>query len=488
MQCNRLLDRSLLPCRVSVVILVAVFGICIYRAATQSLTIDESTTFNLYVKDAPPALFALDSYRANHHVLNSLLAWLSLGLFGFSELSLRLPALLGGLLFLVGSYRVLLLVMQSTWRLPLACLGLWLNPIVLDHLVKARGYGMALGFATVALLGLLRWLPNERRSVPQVVCVSVLLGLSVASNLVFAVWAVALVAAASFLSRTGGVRWGMRHYLAACLPGAAFASAIVAVPLSKMQNLRFGATTWRGSLGSLVDSSLHHGSEPCAEPKLFMVGMAFLSLVTLGSLVVWARGSSQRKQPAILAIRLLSASIVVACAIYVVARLFSGELRLPSGRTGLFLIVGLQLLMVALAAQRAVKGRLATALGRLLTVLLFLLVVSHVREFTLTRFRSGGHDASARAVFDRLHELHQESGTDDPLSVGIFGWFYDSTLNAYREMESATWLAPVRREKIPSQGHDFVVVADEVWHLAKEHCIVIKRYPQSQTRLVRYRR
>ena len=68
----------------------------VYRAATQSVTIDEAFTYNAFLAGPVDDLFT--KYDANHHILNSLLAKLSISLLGLSELTLRLPSLLGGLL------------------------------------------------------------------------------------------------------------------------------------------------------------------------------------------------------------------------------------------------------------------------------------------------------------------------------------------------------------------------------------------------------
>lgn len=475
--------RLLTPCWVSAAILAAVLAFATYRAVTQSLTIDESTTFNLYVKDAPHALFALDTYRANHHVLHSIAAWMSVSLFGFAEWSLRLPALLGGLVFMFASLRVLRRLVGDSWLLPLSCAAIWLNPIVLDHLVKARGYGMALGFSTLALHGLMRWRSSGEASTRKLGRVSLWIGLAVASNMVFAVWGGALLLATWFVSMCLHDRWRPIHFLVAVLPGALLAGAIVGVPLMKMQNLRYGATSWSECLRSLVDSTLHHSSESWSEGVLMALGGGVLLLLALAAIV-------NRKTLADGRLICLFA-LISACLAYAVARLFVSELRLPLHRTGLSLIVGMTFTMAAFARppvdrSSAGQGQWCT---RALTAVLLVLVFSHCSELSASRFRSGGHDASARAVFDKLHELHEESDRTRPLSVGVFGWFYDSTLNAYRHMDSAEWLLPVKREGlIPSMDHDFYVVADEVWHRARPFSEVIERYPGAQTRLVRWSR
>ena len=142
-----------LSARLTLLLLVALFVVNIYRAATQGITVDEAFTYQHFV--APPFSKVMTSYDVNHHVLNSLLAKLTTSLFGVSDLTLRMPSLLGGLIYLIAVRAIVLHVFSAGWAL--AAFGLLsLNPFVLDYLSAARGYGLALGFLLSALWFLLR--------------------------------------------------------------------------------------------------------------------------------------------------------------------------------------------------------------------------------------------------------------------------------------------------------------------------------------------
>ena len=78
---------------------VAIFAISVYRAATLALTIDEASTYVGYVHLGWNGIFH-GPFDANNHILYSILEKFSRQWFGMSELSLRLPALLGAGLFL----------------------------------------------------------------------------------------------------------------------------------------------------------------------------------------------------------------------------------------------------------------------------------------------------------------------------------------------------------------------------------------------------
>ena len=75
----------------AIALLTGVAALSVYRAATQSITVDEAHTYLAYVK--PPLRTVLSTYEANHHVLHSLLCKAATGILGASDFSLRIPAL-----------------------------------------------------------------------------------------------------------------------------------------------------------------------------------------------------------------------------------------------------------------------------------------------------------------------------------------------------------------------------------------------------------
>ena len=135
--------------QLSIFLLCAVFLLCLYRAATQSFTIDESFTFLHYVNVSFSQ--AIAEYSANNHVLQSLLMRVFRRLLGRSELVMRLPTLIGCVLYLTAVYGITSASIRNGWLRLLALAVMTLNPLVLDLLVAARGYALALGLSWWAL-------------------------------------------------------------------------------------------------------------------------------------------------------------------------------------------------------------------------------------------------------------------------------------------------------------------------------------------------
>lgn len=209
-----------MQCRVLAGIVVAfLLAASVYRAATLSISLDEATTYLSFV--APPFRQILSTYSPNNNVLYSLAAKVTTQVFGASEFSLRLPAILGGLLTLIAVIGLSRIMFAGEWTRLLFLLLVGLNPMVFDYMSQARGYSLALGFY---LLGLLTAGAKDDRF--RLALSGALLGLSVAAHLSFAIPIIAfdLIFAVAKSGRLRRVAWLV-------LPQIVVAGVITAGPL-----------------------------------------------------------------------------------------------------------------------------------------------------------------------------------------------------------------------------------------------------------------
>src|ERR1700682_4493403 len=94
-------------------VLCLVFAVSVYRAATQPVTVDEAHMYQDYIQNyGTPEYIFTRKYESGNHVLQTLMAFASVKLFGVSEFTLRLPSLLAGLLYLIGIYCLSTLAFQ----------------------------------------------------------------------------------------------------------------------------------------------------------------------------------------------------------------------------------------------------------------------------------------------------------------------------------------------------------------------------------------
>jgi hypothetical protein len=167
--------------------LFAVVWIC-HRAWVQSITVDEADTFLHWIAPGEPSHWLPHS---NNHVLNSLLIRFFVWLFGLSPMALRAPALIGGALYIAASYRLCNLVARAEFLRVALFVSCVYNPFIMDYLVAARGYGLALGFLVTALfLFSRRVLREEGAGEPkmrrEVIWISAFAGLAICGTFPFA--------------------------------------------------------------------------------------------------------------------------------------------------------------------------------------------------------------------------------------------------------------------------------------------------------------
>ena len=130
--------------RLVLAMFAALIGLGVYRAATNDVTPAEAWNYDRYIGVGWQE--SLSHFDTNNHVLYGLLVRISTTRMHLTELSLRLPALLGGLLYLWIVFRLCRRWFGSGWLFALGAALLTLNPWVVDSLSEARGYGLAMAF------------------------------------------------------------------------------------------------------------------------------------------------------------------------------------------------------------------------------------------------------------------------------------------------------------------------------------------------------
>jgi hypothetical protein len=289
--------------RLAALCLTALGAFHLYRSVALAITADEAFTYLDFV--GVSWLKLATSYDANHHVLHSVLCKLSTGLFGVQEWSLRLPAVLGCWIYFAFAWR---LSRRLCGEGPAMLAGvLWMSclPQIAEYLSLARGYSLGLAFWTAAMFHALEEKPKWDR-------VSALMGLSIASNLVFAIPCAAL----------GCLLWiKTREWRQLTAPALAVIVVFLAVPLQRAggENYYFGAKDWASAVHSLL---LH----PWLKGAAGVVGLMALVLARRSADVRW-----------VLQIALLSLAVVTALFTWL-------HVPLPYERTGIYLLAMLGML------------------------------------------------------------------------------------------------------------------------------------------------
>jgi hypothetical protein len=378
------------------------------RACLQSITIDEADTYLFFV--GRPGPWHWDP-STNNHLLNSLLMRLFTSLFGLSHLSARLPALIGAIVYIAAVYILCRrFALRLGWPL-MACLVF--NPLVMDHLVAARGYSLAVAFLMVQLV------MSSGKSLGRRECAicSVAAALSFAANFSFAVVNAATIAGVFILASRTSPAWRDRGRLAAAciVPGlivTAFLS-IHALLHFPMDTLSYGSRTLGEMFRTVRESSLYRLNPEIVNPTLLRA-MEFLAPYLLPAVLALVAWQFRRRQPAFAYFLpgVLAAAIL---GHFILLKVF--HILLPRDRTAIWLVPLLTLIAGTAAINR-----------RALQIALCTLGIYYLLCLRLHYFKEWDWDADMQDVYPVLAWYNHMYGVTDFAS----NWQYGAALNFYR--------------------------------------------------------
>jgi hypothetical protein len=403
----------------------------IFRAAQQAITLDEADTYLWFGgQEAKFIWYPLP----NNHVLNSLLIWLSTHVFGLSDLTVRIPALLGAALYILIAY-FLCRAITGRFALQFATLiCLVYNPFVLDFFAAARGYSLANAFLMTALAIPVWHTRTGRTSVPfSSTLASAAIGLSFASNFSFAyVDAAVLLVVLIWAIRQRGQDSLLRIVGCCAVPAVVVSLGLCGYPIAHFprKELWYGARSFSEMTQSLVDASLDRLWGPLADSEAIRSAGRFLLLalgvlctcrLVLGGLDREFRRNVRARIAAVLA----GILILTLTAHYLALRV--ARLPLPMARTAIFFLPLCTLLIAAVAAAPAQSG-LSRVLGHALAGLFLCLAAHYLLCLRYTYFREYVQAADMKDVYRVIERLNQAYGVRDFTADGS----YRSSLNFYR--------------------------------------------------------
>ena len=390
------------------------------RAAVQSITIDEAGTYNQFVFRR---LYLL--YAANNHILNSTLMYGFTRLLGLSQFTARLPALLGAALYIAAAYRLCRLLGASLFAQIVVFTCLVFNPLIFDHLVAARGYGLALAFLMWAMVYFAEHRMQDRFLIVTCVVSSVCAGLSVDANFSFAV--VNLVAmTAIFISAWRRHPNDWVNLLAACtLPAAAVIAIASGYALLHYQpgELIYGAGSLGDVFGSVIDSSLFRTRFGFLKPVVFpLVG---------GTGLVWlfyslfARAKSRIAEFGWAAAAIFAVTVAIHWLLF---RLFG--LPLPKDRTAIYLFP-LFVIAAGVLASIDSTSRPGRYLRACFVGALAVMAAYFVLCLRLTYFKEWSWDSDVQKTYSVLSCLNREHQMTRVAST----WPYHGPLSFYQHVQ-----------------------------------------------------
>lgn len=397
----------------------AVFALAwaVTRAAVQSITIDESVSYNLFA-----ATHLYLSFNANNHILNSALMYGFTRVLGLSQFTARLPALIGAVLYVSAAYRLCRLLGASLFVQVTVFVCLVFNPFIFDHLVAARGYGMALGFLMWELVSFAESNLQGGPLVAACAISSACAGMSVSANFSFAFVNLSAMLAILLAAWYQRPKEKIRLLAACALPGAIVVAIVCGYALSQFERdqLFYGAHSLSDTFRTIIEASLFENRFTFLRPFVFpLVGVS-------GSL--WLAYVLIRRVNAPVARVGLAAAAIFALTVgihWTAFRLFG--LLLPNDRTGIFFY---PLFMIAAAVLASIPppSLLARYLRAGFLGALAIMAAYFLLCLRLTYFKEWFWDKDVQRTYSVLSCLNREHQVTHVATT----WEYRGPLNFYQ--------------------------------------------------------
>ena len=419
-----------------------------FRAHFQSITHDEADSFIGFAAQPWPSHW----YPANgNHVLNSILMRLLTWMFGISHLAVRGPVLIGDVIYICAIYLLCTLISNEELLIWPLFVCLVYNPFVMDYMVAARGYSMALGFLLttiwIAARQIIHYQPGQELALRRAFAfASAGAGLSfsahfgfayvnMASMLLFFVWACVRLS-----------NWRERARLTAYLiPGLLVVLVIDGGVLWQWipGQIYLGAKSYSEAWRSIIDSTFYELNPVILNQLLYTIFAhiqpylpRLIVVLCFAQFVLLVFQNSKSRPRLFLVAIYLSGVIFLTMLLHLLQKKVT-HLPLPMERYGIF-FVPLPLLVFGIVT--AIRRQ--SAAGRVLRVasiaVLFIGAFYFIGCLRMMYFRQYRFGADVQAAFPVIQDIAKRYGVREiPTSTD-----YLSPLNFYRLFYHDTSLEP----------------------------------------------
>jgi hypothetical protein len=468
------------------VLVLVIFSIALYviaRAFLLSFTIDESISFGIVNGNLLPKT------AANNHFLNTWLMSISNRLFGSSEFSLRSPNIMGFCFYAFACFNFL-----KNKKAIIVLLGitfLLANPYLIDFFSLARGYGIALGFAMMALYYCLK--TTQTASLSQfakngVISLLFCLLSSTANlnfvNLYFAVLFLILIEFA-FRYKTVKLNWNFKlviYLSVTCILNMMWICLLIhqLLKLSGENELYWGGYSgfFTDTVGSLISASFYqkdygNGFQVILQ---WMLVVSFLIILTAQ---LFSRRNIQLVRLTALLAFLFSA---------IVAEHYIFSTPYPMLRTALIFIpvLGLfYLFTIDKMLSRVKNENLQLKISFVVFIIICQpLIYNFVKSANLTHVEEWDFDSNTKNASGKIRDICQEKNNCKREFTIANSWQFTHTLNYYKNIYSVNNLEKATINKINLFSDFMYLYAKDTVYINNSYSI-IERFPDSKSILLR---
>lgn len=410
------------------------------KAVILPVTIDEAQTVLYFSRMSIWDIVTYADPIPNNHILNTLLVKFSVTVFGLTPFAVRLPNILGFVLFIYFSWRMMRELKVSPFFVTFGIVMLVSNPYFIDFFSLARGYALSIAFMIGAFCFLLRWVRSTRRY--DLIWSMTLMAVAVYANftLLNMLVAFATVVFCVVVSRNDVRTVGSAfRQLVPVFIGCALLAAVSAVPVIRMiQTDQFhywaSESFYKNTLLELIRSFIYGGRHLAHADSALAVLAITLSVVAL-VVSVWLvarhKGDALRWQIVIVTGLLWITVMVNNLQFFLIKTPFL------DARTALFYWPLFALMVIFLVAQ---LHRVHKTLFNGVAVLLTAGGLFHLSQtMTMTGFREWWFDANTKEILDVLEEVHESREPWEKVTLNT-NWRFHNSFRFHKEARGYDWL------------------------------------------------
>jgi len=479
------------------IVLSVLFAVyIILRAWWLPITHDEGATcFNHVPRRLFDTLFFQKEANPNNHILNTLGIKIFQGIFGWSTLVIRLPALIGGFCYLGASMLMARRISQTGWVRVLILLLLLGNPFMLEFFALGRGYGLAIGFMSIAIWQ--SWLFADRNERKYASRAAIFAGLAVYANFTL------LIFYAPFLGLLWLTAWMQNRTLpgfwavsGGALKATGLFIALMATPLSRLSKdteivIWNRLPSFFTTVEQLVSSAIRN-KPYLGENTVKILSILLIGGVVMGWLIAAIRWLYYRRKYSE-NIGILSAALLAGVVLTNFVQVWVTHTPFLQSRLSLFYYPLAALLLgstVEWVHARFGRGALLYAVP-----LAFLLLLNSVRCLNFHNSVEWWYDSATLRVLDYLTQIHEKEKPAEPYKLNVH-WAAQNSFGVHTDLispeyKSSISLAPWHNNQPPERDGNFefyyAISPDEAKDIIDIYDIVY-RVPESSFLLLRKRK
>ncbi|MBS1780862.1 MAG: hypothetical protein JST70_16160 [Bacteroidetes bacterium] len=452
--------------------IVAFCYICV-RTFTVAITYDECWTLFGYARTPVWDIVSYSSPAANNHILNSLLTKLCIQ-FSESEFAIRLPNLLASILYFYAAYKISLLYFKNQWQQ----LGLFTTLIgnftLLTFFGLCRGYGLAIALMLFSIYQLISYSQTMRKR--QLHLSLLTIALSMYANFSMMPALLALMLTATFVSwhRSGKLLDALKLPLLYSLAIA----AISAYPIYRMVSM--GEAYFGGEKGFIQDTVYsvlqgYFGFWAIFE-RPGITSYIILALIIAGCVFTYRNLKTSLTDN----IRYtIPVTILLVAILLINLQFYLLGVKLPVGRTGLYLFPLLMLSLFTLFSNW--KNKYQTASTALCLAFGVLSIFNVVKEANFISTRDWWDATYTKSAIQYIvaHLPKEEKG---PIHVmGMFST--DNSMNYYAERLAPGRIATIVKifdaDTVNYENYDYAFIRKDYRWPADNSFKIVQAYQDS---------